>query len=426
MSHSAIAAALARDDLTGGERLVAFSLASFADRRGVCWPGAPAGAARAGLSRSRYLQAREELVRRGLVVVLDPATGRGRSSTLSLTFALDGPWWDGDINAELFEAALSRSRTRGPARLLLAAMAALADSDGVVAGLTTEQLRAVAGIADRTYRRARATLLAAGELELLSGAGGRGLANRWRIVVPREAAAVPRRVPPPSDARPLIASVPSAPASAENSPILTGVSVNGGQDRTLSAQNRPALTGVSQPKRGQDRTLFAETPAQTPAETPAPNARAGREPQNPRTDHPPGPPEGGNRADSMLIEEVYVTERGRKRRRMVRVDLDEVRRRLGRPGVGDRNDWARIREALRDAVDETTYELWLERLELIAVDGDGALVLSAPAQTVSWLRARCWRVIASCANGVGRQLRLADEPEAKAMTTTNQKEASRW
>lgn len=41
MSHYAIAAMLARNDIAAGERLVAFSLASFADRRGLAWPGAP-------------------------------------------------------------------------------------------------------------------------------------------------------------------------------------------------------------------------------------------------------------------------------------------------------------------------------------------------------------------------------------------------
>ncbi len=50
VSRQAIAAALAREDLAGGERLVAFSLASFAGRDGRAWPGAPAAAARAGLS----------------------------------------------------------------------------------------------------------------------------------------------------------------------------------------------------------------------------------------------------------------------------------------------------------------------------------------------------------------------------------------
>jgi hypothetical protein len=46
VSRDAIAAALARDDLPSGERLVAFSLASFAGADNRAWPGAPAAAAR--------------------------------------------------------------------------------------------------------------------------------------------------------------------------------------------------------------------------------------------------------------------------------------------------------------------------------------------------------------------------------------------
>ena len=62
MSHMAIAAALALEGVSGGERLVAFSLASFANREGKAWPGTPAAAARAGLSRARFLECRERLV----------------------------------------------------------------------------------------------------------------------------------------------------------------------------------------------------------------------------------------------------------------------------------------------------------------------------------------------------------------------------
>ena len=57
VSYAAIAAVLARHDLSAGERLVAWSLASFANRDQRAWPGIPAAAARAGLSRSRYLEA---------------------------------------------------------------------------------------------------------------------------------------------------------------------------------------------------------------------------------------------------------------------------------------------------------------------------------------------------------------------------------
>ena len=95
MSHQAIAAVLAVHDLSSGERLVAFSLASFADRENRARPGTPAAAERAGLRRSWFLEARDMLVRRGLVVVEQAATGRGRASTLWLPFAETGPWWDG-------------------------------------------------------------------------------------------------------------------------------------------------------------------------------------------------------------------------------------------------------------------------------------------------------------------------------------------
>ncbi|MDQ6804689.1 MAG: helix-turn-helix domain-containing protein [Actinomycetota bacterium] len=163
MSRQAIAAVIARSDLASGERLVALSLASFADRENRAWPGAPAASARAGLRRSRYQEAREELVRRGLVAVDERATGRGRASTISLIFADTGPWWDGEINVELFEAVLAYSAASGSARLLLATMAAIAGSDGTVEDVSTEQLCAAAGMTDRTYRRARQVLLASGE-----------------------------------------------------------------------------------------------------------------------------------------------------------------------------------------------------------------------------------------------------------------------
>jgi hypothetical protein len=117
VSRAAIAAALARDDLAAGERLVAFSLASFADRDARTLVGTPVAAGRAGLKRSWFLEARELLERRGLVVVERAATGRGRASTLWLPFAETGPWWDGDINAGLFETVLSYSRAGGAARL---------------------------------------------------------------------------------------------------------------------------------------------------------------------------------------------------------------------------------------------------------------------------------------------------------------------
>ena len=104
MSRDAVAAVLVRDDLACGDRLAAFALASYAGRGHRAFPGATAAAHRAGLSRSRYLQARDRLVRRGLVVVEAEASGRGRSCTVVLAFAAAGPWWEGEINVELLEA----------------------------------------------------------------------------------------------------------------------------------------------------------------------------------------------------------------------------------------------------------------------------------------------------------------------------------
>jgi len=175
------AVVLAQEDLASGERLVALSLASFVNYENRAWPGAPAAALRAGLGRSRHLHAREQLVARGLVVVDERASGRGRSSTVALRFVETGPWWDGQINVELFEAVLGYSEARGPARLLLATMAGVSDADGVVRDLSTEQLCAAAGVADRTYRRARCGLLDSGELVLVSGIGGRGNTNVWTV-----------------------------------------------------------------------------------------------------------------------------------------------------------------------------------------------------------------------------------------------------
>ena len=62
-----------------GERLRSrWSLASFANREQRAFPGTAAAAARAGLGRSRYLDARDRLVRRGLLV---SRVGRGRGQS---------------------------------------------------------------------------------------------------------------------------------------------------------------------------------------------------------------------------------------------------------------------------------------------------------------------------------------------------------
>ena len=272
MSREAIAAALARVDLSCAERLVAFSLSSFADRENRARPGTPAAAGRAGLARSGFLEARDRLVGRGLVVVEDAASGRGRASTVALAFAETGPWWEGEINAQLFEAVLGHSRAHGPARLLIAAMAALANEHGLIEGLTTERLCAAAGISDRTYRRVHAPLLASGDLALRRITRGRGNTNSWEIPDPRSCAAVEsrprRRVAPPAGARPLVAAAASSLEEESPNQVVEPVDADGasrpgggemgGQDRTLCAENRPGLSGVRGGKGCQDRTVAAQ------------------------------------------------------------------------------------------------------------------------------------------------------------------------
>ena len=439
MSHAAIAAVLARADLSAGERQVAFSLASFADREQLAFAGTPAAAARAGLGKSRYLQARDRLVERGLIDVEGRAGGRGRSRTVKLVFARSGPWWDGDVNAQLLEAVLGYSRARGPARLLLAAMAAIADADGLIDGVCTEELRAAAGLADSSYRRARAALLASGEVVLAKDGGGRGNTNRWQVLQPGELGLQPtraavRRTAPPPRARPLVAPLSSADtagaasdatlaadsrpvdeaddqsprerAAAVKGPVLTGVSVaNGPVLSGVSVVNGPVLSGVS-----------VANPAKTPPETPPPYVRAGSNALNPRTsEHPPNPPEGGRSESSITIEETFTNGRGRRRSRPVNVDLDEVRRALGVPGPCELADWARIRELLAEAVSEDTFAVWFEPVKVIAIDRDGALVLDAPPELRSWLSGRFARLIEHAAERVDRATRIADLAQSAAM-----------
>jgi hypothetical protein len=486
VSHAAIAAVLAMSEATVGERLTAFSLASFASREQRAWPSTRVAAARAGLSRSQYLAARDRLVRHSLVIVEAPGGGRGRAAIVSLAFAEAGPWLESDINAELVEAVLSHSRSRGAARVLFATLAALADRECAVAGFSSDEIRRAASMADSTYRRARAALLSSGEIALTTAGGGRANTNQWvirdpRSVNPAPLVAVRTRPAPPAGARPLIATarpltsepqeqlaLPRAEGSttareaggrseadlanpgqnrtvsALKGPGLSGVSaLNPAQDRTVStakgpglsgvsalipAQDRtvstakgPGLSGVSAPNPGQDRTVSRETPPQTPPETPPPDVRAGREPQNPRIrKDPPTPPEGGRDRAKVLIQEEYVTARGRRRRRAVPVDIDVVRRELRIPGVDDRGDWEQVRRRLRDLVEGSVFEIWLEGVELIAVDRDGGLVVAGPLAVSGWVKSRFGPVLSASARAVGREVRLADERERAAVEREGQ------
>jgi hypothetical protein len=117
----------------------------------------------------------------------------------------------------------------------------------------------------------------------------------------------------------------------------------------------------------------------------------------------------------ITIEETYTTGRGRRRSRRVNVNLDEVRRALGVPGPSDHADWERIRTLLVEAVGEGTFAIWLEPVELIAIDPHGALVLHAPPELRGWLQERFGRVVAQAAERAGRATRMADVAQSAAM-----------
>ncbi len=437
MSHAAIAAVLARTDLAAGERLVALSLASFANREQRAWPGNPAAAARAGLGRSRYLQARDQLVGSGLLELENRGRGRGQATTIALLFAQSGPWWDAEVNAQLLEGVLGHSRARGPARLLLAALAALADETGAVDGLWTEELCRAAGLANSTYRRARTALLDSGEVELVDNGGGRGRTNRWHVIDPAGPGAAPvvasrRRRAPVAGARPLLSPVRTdrhagvadsaevAAVSDANGPILSGVSVEKGPALSgVSARKGPALSGLSARKGPTLTGVSGANPAKTPPETPPANARAGREPLNPGTRNPPSPPGGGSdRADGLFVEETYRTRRGRLRRHRVAVDVLAACARLVSPSNADNHDWQQIRELLAARLGESTFEIWLAAIELVAVDADGALVLIAPEPTSGWVRTRFGRLIVDTACRLGRRVVIADDARSAALRSS--------
>ena len=83
----------------------------------------------------------------------------------------------------------------------------------------------------------------------------------------------------------------------------------------------------------------------------------------------------------------------------------------------DRTAWEQVRALLLQTVGESTFEIWLEPLELIAVDDRSTLIVSAPDATVSWIRQRFGRLLNRAAQGVGRPLRIADDVERRAAET---------
>jgi hypothetical protein len=252
MSRQAIAAVIARSDLASGERLVALSLASFAGRENRAWPGAPAASARAGLSRSRYQQAREQLV----VAAWLPSTSarpavaaRARSPSCSLT----------PVRGGTARSTSSCSRACWP----------------------TAQLTGPSGCCSRRWRRSRTRTERCATCRPSSCAPRPGLptgptAERARRCSLRTARARQRRRRPrehervevrdraraaPGSARSEACAPPRehasrAAATSDGGALraVHGCGEKGGQDRTLP-RGRPILTGVSTAKGGHDRTV---------------------------------------------------------------------------------------------------------------------------------------------------------------------------
>src|SRR5205807_33487 len=61
--------------------------------------------------------------------------------------------------------------------------------------------------------------------------------------------------------------------------------------------------------------------------------------------------------------------------------------------------WRKIRAALKHAVEESTFEIWLASLEAREFNGE-VLIVQAPAATRAWIAERFGRILQCCAAGV--------------------------
>ncbi|MGN6870278.1 MAG: DnaA N-terminal domain-containing protein [Solirubrobacteraceae bacterium] len=157
--------------------------------------------------------------------------------------------------------------------------------------------------------------------------------------------------------------------------------------RTLCPQRADT---VSTPQGGQ-----ADREVRSPCPPPADGLSALTAVGTTQRTEPPQPPAGGGSSRSnVTIWESYVNDSGRTRRR--RVDLAP-------PSQSDRAAWENVRELWRDAVGENTFAIWLEPLELVAIDNSGALAVRAPG-TAGWVQRRFARILKQCP----RQLRFVD------------------
>ena len=69
------------------------------------------------------------------------------------------------------------------------------------------------------------------------------------------------------------------------------------------------------------------------------------------------------------------------------------------PDVDLQHAWRRIRAEMRQAVSDSTWQLWLEPLAARQLEG-GTLVVEAPAESRAWIESSFTRLLAACAKAV--------------------------
>jgi hypothetical protein len=60
------------------------------------------------------------------------------------------------------------------------------------------------------------------------------------------------------------------------------------------------------------------------------------------------------------------------------------------------------------------FAIWLQPIELIAVDSQKALVIAVPQATGDWVQKRFGRLLPECTHRASRELRFADDAERAA------------
>jgi len=87
-----------------------------------------------------------------------------------------------------------------------------------------------------------------------------------------------------------------------------------------------------------------------------------------------------------------------------------------------------VSQALHERVGDSQFEIWLEPIELIAIDSHGVLVLAPPKATSSWVRKRFGRLLSDCARQESREIRFANDFERAALGDTHDQRptANQW